>query len=320
MAYSRDVVGIDVSKDRLDIFVLTQQESRSVPNTADGHAALVSSLKAFGVCLAVMEASGGYERDVGRALGEAGFEVRIVDPKRVRHFARAAGRLAKNDRIDARMIAEFGGIFALARGCEVPADAEREQLAALLTARQALIEHQTGLSNQVRAAPAGAARRALAATLEPIAAAIKEMDRAMAAVIVAHPPFAALAARLRTVPGLGPVVTAAFIAWLPELGRLDRRALAALVGVAPFDDDSGKRSGQRYIKGGRCKLRNLLYMATMAAATRYNPVLKAYYTAMIKRGKPPKVALVACMRKLLTILNTMVAQQKDWAPTPALAA
>ena len=314
MAHSLDVVGIDVSKQNLDLYVLAHQQSRTAANTAAGHAELVSWLKSLGVQVAVMEASGGYERAVAGALRRAGFDVRIVDPKRVRHFAKAAGRLAKNDRIDARMIAEFGAVFVVAERCEIAADAKREHLACLLAARQALIDHQIGLRNQISASPAGEAGRALAAVLKPTAGAIKKLDRLIAAAIAEHPPFAALAARLDTVPGLGPVAIAAIIAWLPELGRLDRRALAALVGVAPFDNDSGKRTGQRYIRGGRGKLRNVLYMAVMGASTRHNPVLNAHYTALIKRGKLPKVAIVACLRKLLTILNAMVVQQKDWDP------
>lgn len=319
MTHSRDLVGIDVSKGNLDLFVLAHQQFRTVANIAAEYAELVRWLKSLGVRVAVMEASGGFEQAVAGALRRAGFEVRIVDPKRVRHFAKAAGRLAKNDRIDARVIAEFGAIFAVGEQCEVPSDPAREHLAGLVGARQALIEHETGLRNQISAAPAGVARTALAAVLKPIASAIKKLDRLIAQAIAAHPPFAALAARLDTVPGLGPVTIAALIAWLPELGRLDRRALASLVGVAPFDDDSGKRTGQRYIQGGRCKLRNVVYMATMGAATRHNPVLNAHYTALISRGKLPKVAIIACLRKLLTIVNAMVAQQKDWEPRLATA-
>jgi transposase len=318
MAYIQDVVGIDVSKQTLDVYALAHQRQRTVANDAAGYGELVGWLKSLGVRVAVMEASGGYEQTVAKALRRAGFDVRIVDPKRVRHFARAAGRLAKNDRIDARMIAEFGAIFAATERCEIAADAQRERLAALVGARQALIEHRTGLRNQTSAAPAGAARRALAATLKPIARAIDKLDRLIAEAIAGHPPFAALAARLDTVPGLGPVAISALIAWLPELGRLDRRQLAALVGVAPFDDDSGKRSGQRFIQGGRCKLRNILYMAVMGAATRHNPVLNAHYAGLISRGKLAKVAIIACLRKLLTILNAMVAQHTDWTPKPAL--
>ena len=154
----------------------------------------------------------------------------------------------------------------------------------------------------------------------PIARAIEKLDRSIAEVIAKHPPFAELAARLDTVPGLGPVAISALIAWLPELGRLDRRELAALVGVAPFDDDSGKRTGQRYIQGGRRKLRNVLYMVAMGAATRHNPVLNAHYLGMIGRGKLAKVAIIACLRKLLTILNVMVARQQDWTPQAAASA
>lgn len=314
MAHSRDVVGIDVSKGTLDNFVLVHQQLRAVANAAAGHVELVKWLKSLGVRIAVMEASGGYERTVADVLRRAGFDVRIVDPKRVRHFARAAGRLAKNDRIDAQMIAEYGAIFAVTERSEIPADSAREHLAGLVGARQALIDHQTGLRNQISAAPAGAARLVLAAALKPIAGAIKKLDRLIAATIATHPPFAALARRLNTVPGLGPVTISALIAWLPELGRLDRRALASLVGVAPFDDDSGKRAGQRYIQGGRCKVRNIFYMAGMGSATRHNPVINAYYMALLNRGKLPKVAIIACLRKLLTIINAMVAHQRDWEP------
>src|ERR1700730_14769543 len=218
MAHSLDVVGIDVSKQDLDLYVLAHRQLRTVANTVAGHAELASWLKSLGVKVAVMEASGGYERTVARALQRAGFEVRVVDPKRVRHFARAAGRLAKNDRIDAQMIAEFGAVFAVVEQCEVPTDPAREHLASLVGARQALIEHEIGLRNQISAAPAGAARLALAAVLKPIAGAIKKMERLIDATIGAPPPLSALAARLDTVPGLGPVAIAGLIAWLPELG------------------------------------------------------------------------------------------------------
>ena len=196
MAHIRDVVGIDVSKQNLDVFVLGHQLQRTVANEAAGHDELVSWLEPLGVRVVVMEASGGYEQTIAGVLRRAGFDVRIVDPKRVRHFAKAAGRLAKNDRIDARMIAEFGAIFAVTERCEIPADAERERLASLVDVRQALIEHQTGLRNQISAASEGAARRAFAAILKPIDREIEKLDRLIAEAIVRHPPFAALAARL----------------------------------------------------------------------------------------------------------------------------
>ncbi|HEX3870539.1 MAG TPA: IS110 family transposase, partial [Pirellulales bacterium] len=258
MTHSRDVVGIDVAKDDLEALALTPGQSRRVANTAAGHTELTQWLKSLGVTAAIMEASGGYERTVARTLQQAGFAVRVVDPKRVRHFAKAIGRLAKNDRIDARLIAEFGAVCASER-CEIAADAKRDELAGLLTARQALLDHRTALRNQIAATPVATVRGILKAALAPMANAIKKLDRAIAAIIAGHPSFAVLAKRLRTVPCLGPVAVAAFIAWLPELGQFDRRALAALVGVAPFDDDSGKRAGVRIIKGGRRKLRNVLY-------------------------------------------------------------
>lgn len=275
MTHFEDVVGIDVSKETLDVCVLGHEEHRVVANATSGHRELIGWLKSLAVRRAVMEASGGYERAAARALERAGFEVRVVDPKRVRHFARAAGRLAKNDRIDARIIAEFGAVFAVAERCEIPSDAQREHLAGLVATRQAMMDHQTALQNQASVAPQGPARRLLAAMLKPIAATIKKLDRLIAAAIAEHPPFAALAARLNTVPGLGPVTT--------------------------------------------CKLRNILYMAVMGAATRHNPVLNAHYEALIGRGKLKKVAIIACMRKLLTILNAMVARDKDWEPGSASA-
>ena len=318
MTQIQDVVGIDISKRNLDVYVVGAQQERAVGNDAAGHGELTAWLKELGVDRAVMEASGGYERTIAAALRRAGFDVRIVDPKRVRHFAKAAGRLAKNDRIDARIIAEFGAVFAATPvRHDITVGPQHQRLSDLVGARQGLIDHQTGLRNQVSAAPAGAARRALAATLKPIERAIEKLDRLIAEAIAEHPPFAALAARLATVPGLGPVAISAIIAWLPELGQIDRRQLAALVGVAPYDDDSGNRNGQRYIQGGRYKLRNILYMVTMGAATRHNQLLRAHYEALIKRGKPAKVALIACLRKLLAILNTMVAKQRDWEPAPA---
>jgi len=325
MTQSRNVVGIDVSKPKLDCYALAPGQARGVTNAAAGHRELIEWMTALGVRLVVLEATGGYERAVVQALRRAGLEVRVVDPKRVRQFARAMGRLAKNDRIDARMIAEFGAVSVAVApsGVVIEDDPAREHLSGLLGSRQDLIEHQTSLQQQAVAAPPGPARRALQVPLKSIARAIDQLDKQIAAAIATHPPFAALARRLDTVPGIGPVAIAGLIAWLPELGRLERGQLAALVGIAPFDDDSAQRSGQRHIQGGRCKLRNVLYMAAMGGATRHNPVLHAYYLRLLQKGKEPKVAIIACLRKLLTILNTMIARQQDWQPklaTPAEAA
>lgn len=317
MAQKMDVVGIDVSKATLDAYALTSQQARQFANDPAGHQGLVAWLQELGVGVAVLEASGGYEGAAAQALRQAGLAVHVVDPKRVRHYAQAAGQLAKTDRIDARMIAAFGAAFLLERPSGVVGthDPARRDLAELVGTRQILVDHRTTLQQQADTVTSAIAKKLLLATLKQLDRQIETLDRQIAAAIARHAPFAALARRLATVPGLGPVSVAALIAWLPELGQLDRRQLAALVGVAPFADDSGKRTGQRHIQGGRMKLRNILYMATVGAATRHNPVLQARYRRLIENGKKPKVALIACLRTLLTILNAMVARQQDWSPT-----
>lgn len=320
MPQTESVVGIDVSKRRLDIHVLAGQQERQVANDPAGHQELIAWLRSLGAQMAVLEASGGYEQAVAKALRRAALVVRVVDPKRVRHYAKAIGRLAKNDRIDAQVIAEFGAVVTAAERCDIATDdPAREALSALLGARQDLLVHQTGLQQQAAATREGAARRALQAAVKVIVRQVARLDRMIADKIAKHPPFTALARLLDTVPGLGPVSIAAIIAWLPELGQLGRAQIAALVGVAPFDDDSGERKGQRYIKGGRVELRNILYMSAMSASTQHNPVLKAHYLRLLARGKEPKVAIIACLRKLLTILNAMVARQQDWQPSATAA-
>jgi transposase len=315
MAHSEAVVGIDVSSGKLDVHVLGPDQSRQVTNDAAGHRELVAWSRAKRATTAVMEASGGYERDLARALRRAGFAVYVVDPKRVRHYAKAVGQLAKTDRIDARIIAEYGttmlaaGRLALPR----PDDPKRDRLSALLGARAALIEHRDALQQQSHAMPAGPARQALKDAHASMKLRIKQLERHIGALIAEHAAFAALARRLGTVPCLGPVAIAALIAWLPELGYAGRAQISALVGVAPVTDDSGDREGKRHIAGGRKKLRKVLYMPVVAAL-RWNPVLAAYYKRLLARGKEPKVALMACMRKLLVIVTAMITNQQDWAP------
>lgn len=314
MAQNDRLVGLDVSKGWLDCHALPGGEGWRVSNDAAGHAALLEWLHALGVRCAVLEASGGYEKAAVLALRAAGLVVRVVDPKRVRHFAKALG-LAKNDRIDARVIARFGLATADDRDTTILPDARREALSELLGARQDLLDHRTALSHQMRMLAEDTARL-MAAPQAALEQTIAELDARISAAIAAHPPFAALARRLDSVPGLGPVAIAALIAWLPELGKLSRRKLAHLVGVAPFDDDSGKRHGVRVIKGGRTKLRNVLYMAAMVAATTAcNPTLNAHYKALRANGKAAKLAIVACLRRLLGMLNVMVARGQDWQPS-----
>jgi len=306
----RVVVGIDVAKDKVDACIRTLSQRRTFESTAEGRRQLIAWLRKHQVTKAVMEASGGYERDWAKALREAGLEVRIVDPKRVRSFARSAGRLAKNDAIDAEMIAWFAETFG-----EAPVqayDADREKLVQIVNARQALLDVQTELQNRNEHSVPDVVQKMQARLLKKIALEVAKLEAAIAAMIKATAHFTELAEIIESVPGLGEGTSAGLIAAMPELGQVSNKAAAALLGVAPYDDDSGKRRGERQIKGGRRKVRNLFYMACLGAATQHNPVLKAFYRRLIAKGKEKKVALVACMRKLIVILNIMIARGEKW--------
>jgi transposase len=304
------VVGIDVAKDKVDACIRSASEQQMFPNTAQGRRKLIVWLRKHKVGQAVMEASGGYERDWAEALREAGLAVRIVDPKRVRNFARSTGQFAKNDTIDAQMIAWFAEVFG-----EVTTrahDREREKLVQIVHARQALIDVQTELQNRGEHSVPDVVERVQARLLKKIGAELAILEAAMVALVKATPRFAELAEIIESVPGLAEITSASLIAAMPELGQVSNKAISALLGVAPFDDDSGKRRGERHVHGGRRKVRNLFYMACMGAATRHNPMLKAFYRRLIGKGKKPKVALVACMRKLIVILNVMIARRERW--------
>jgi transposase len=304
------VVGIDVAKDKVDACIRSLSQGQTFPSTTEGRRRLIAWLRRHKVGKAVMEASGGYERDWAKALREAGLAVRIVDPKRVRSFARSAGRLAKNDAIDAEMIAWFAETFGEAT-CQAY-DAEREKLVQIVYARQALIDVQ--LQNRGEHSVPDVVQRVQTRLLKKIAAELATLEAAMVAMVKATPRFAELAEIIESVPGLAEITSAGLIAAMPELGQVSNKVAASLLGVAPYDDDSGKRQGERQIKGGRRKARNLFYMACLGAATLHNPVLKAFYLRLIAKGKAKKVALVACMRKLIIILNTMLARRQKWNP------
>jgi transposase len=307
------VVGIDVAKDKVDACIRARGLRQVFPSSAQGHRKLVGWLRKHGVSKAVMEASGGYERDWARVLRQAGIEVRIVDPKRVRHFALSAGRLAKNDPIDAEMIGWFAETFSEAPG--QAHDAAREELAALVKARKGLIDLATRLQSQNEHAAPGPVRKAHARILKRLASEVAGLEAAIAAKIKSTPEFVERAEIIESVPGLGETVATTLVAGLPELGQVSDKIAVALVGSAPYDDDSGRRRGERHIKGGRRWVRNALYMPCLGAATLSNPVLKAFYRRLIAKGKAPKVALVACMRKLIVILNTMLARRQKWDPS-----
>ena len=288
-------------------------QRQTFPSTAEGRRTLIGWLRKHKVGKAAMEASGGYERDWAKALREAGIEVRIVDPKRVRSFARSAGRLAKNDAIDAEMIAWFAETFIEAP--EPGYDAARDKLVQIVKARQSLLDMQTSLQNKGEHAAPEVVQKMQARLLKKIVLEVAKLEAAIAALIKATPHLAELAEIIESVPGLGKITSAGLVAAMPELGQVSNNIAAALLGVAPYDDDSGQRRGDRHIKGGRRKVRNLFYMACLGAATRHNPVLKAFYDRLIAKGKEPKVALTACMRKLICILNTMIARREKWDAT-----
>jgi transposase len=309
-------VGIDVAKAWLDVCRYPDGARQRFSNDAAGWAALIAWLGDLPIIRIGLEASGGYERGVAEQLSIEGFAVRVLDPLRVRLFGRAMGRRAKNDRIDARKIAEF-----IVHG-DMPTKApqrERDRLAELLNLREALVDNRTRLisvGEHLRERRfAAAAKRHLARLAGDIAA----LEHAIAGLITGDPHFDRTAKLLMSAKGVGLMLAATLIARLPELGTLSRHKIAALVGVAPFDDDSGESRGIRRIAGGRAHVRRVLYMAAMGAATRHNPVLKAFYKRLRAAGKLPKVALVACMRKLLTILNAMLATGTPWRDKPAAA-
>ena len=286
------VAGIDVAKDKVDGCIRGLGLRQTFPSTTEGRRALIRWLRKHKVGKAAMEASGGYERDWAKALREARIEVRIVDPKRVRSFARSAGRLAKNDAIDAEMIAWFAETFG-----EAPSqayDAARDKLVQIVRARQSLLDLQTSLQNRGEHAAPEVVQKMQARLLKTIALEVAKLEAAITAMIKATPHLAELAEIIESVPGLGKITSAGLVAAMPELGQVSNNIAAALLGVAPYDDDSGQRRGDRHIKGGRRKVRNLFYMACLGAATRHNPMLKAFYDRLIAKGKEPKVALTAC--------------------------
>ena len=297
----------------MDACIRSVSQRQSFASTPEGRRALIRWLRRHKVVKAAMEASGGYERDWAKALREAGIEALIVDPKRVRNFARSAGRLAKNDPIDAEMIAWFAETFVEAKGQAY--DAAREKLVQIVNARQALLDLRTSLQNRSEHSVPDVVQKMQARLLKNITLEVAKLEAAIAAMIKASPHFTELAAIIESVPGLGKGTAAGLIAAMPELGQVSNNAAAALLGVAPYDDDSGKRRGDRHIQGGRRKVRNIFYMACMGAATLHNPVLKAFYDRLIAKGKLKKVALVACMRKLIVILNIMIARGEKWDAT-----
>lgn len=307
-------IGIDVAKAWVDVAIRPCGESWRVGNDAAGIAALVQRIQALTPQVVVLEATGGYERAVAGALAAAGLPVAVVNPRQVRAFAKATGRLAKTDALDAHVLAHFGAAVQ-PEPRPVP-DAQAHALTALLARRRQVVAMLTAEKNRL-GSTAHPVRDRIQAHIVWLEQELRELDQELRRTLQARPLWRAQDQLLRSVPGIGPTLAVTLLADLPELGTLDRKQIAALVGVAPLNQDSGIRRGRRRIWGGRARVRAVLYMGTLTA-TRYNPVIRTFYTRLLAAGKPKKLALTACMHKLLLVLNAMLKQRQAWRP-PALA-
>jgi transposase len=306
MNSTNSFVGIDVSKAELDVHIRPAGSYWTVPNDAEGHAQLVNELKVVAPTLIVLEATGGLERPAAYALTEAGLPTAVVNPKRTRDFARSLGLLAKTDSIDAQVLAHFAdSVRPEVR--DLP-DQEAQDLSAKLARRRQLTIFLTADRNRLHTAPS-AIRDSIQAHITWLQTEIASLEQELDALIQANVQWRAQVKRLAAVKGVGRITAYTLTADLPELGQLNRKQIAALVGVAPLNNDSGKR----FVQGGRAAVRTALYMAALSAS-RFNPTIKAFYERLTNAGKPKKVALTACMRKLLTILNAMVKNGTDWDP------
>lgn len=302
------VVGIDVSKDRYDVAILGEKHTRQFANTKKEIGKLVRWLSRLQPQRIVVEASGGYEEALVLALFEAGLPVALVSPQRVRQYAKAKGRLAKTDPLDAQLLAEYGK--AIQPRLFVGKSEERKQLSALAGRRNQLNAMLHAEKNRLRT-QSGTIRNSLQKVIACLEAELQEMDQEIQTLLQEHTELQTQEKLLRTAKSVGRVTATTLLADLPELGQLDRQQIAALVGVAPMNSDSGKKRGYRKTKGGRPEVRRTLYMATLSGI-RFNPVLKPHYQQLRTRGKEKKVAITACMRKLLVILNAMIRDQQPF--------
>lgn len=306
-------IGIDVSKATLDIASLPDGESWTVPNDEPGLAELAPRLLALAPVLVVMEATGGFEMLTAITLAKAGLPVAVVNPRQVRDFAKAMGQLAKTDALDAGMLADFA---QRVRPVPRPLPDEAAQLLdSLLTRRRQIVEMLTAEKNRLGFAR-GPVQRDISQHMRWLEKRLTDVDGDRQDAVAASPLYQAKSDLLRSVPGVGPVTALTLLATLPELGHLSRHQIAALVGVAPLNRDSGTMRGKRMVWGGRAPVRAALYMAALVGL-KHNPVLRVFYERLRAAGKPFKVAATACMRKLLTILNAMLHQNRRWDPQHA---
>ena len=308
-------IGIDVSKDTLDLHARPGEVTLQFPNDPDGVAALVSRVLAWAPSLVVLEATGGREHLVAAALAAASIPVAVINPRQARDFAKATGELAKTDAIDAAVLALFAERIR-PQPRPLPS-AQTLAFRELLDRRRTLIQTKTGESNRLATAITKRVRESITAHMEWLEEQLEELKADLAAAIEASPVWRTNEDLLRSIPGIGKVVSRTLLADLPELGTLSREEVAALVGVAPMNRDSGKWKGKRSIVGGRCHVRSMQYMAALSAK-RCNPSLKKFATRLKERGKAAKVILVAVARKLLVIANAILREKKPWK-TPLAA-
>jgi transposase len=302
-------IGIDVSKDRLDVHVRPSGEAFAVARDGEGLAALVARIGALRPYLVVLEATGGFELTVAAALAAAALPLAVVNPRQIRDFARATGQLAKTDALDAKAIARFAETVR-PEPRPVP-DEQARALGELVARRRQVIEMMTAERNRRRQLTSRRLIKSVDRLLAVLLKELADLDREVGEGIRGTPAWRERDELLRSVPGIGDVVSRTLIADLPELGRLDRKQIAALVGVAPLNRDSGKMRGKRTTWGGRAKVRSVLYMAALVASRR-NPTLAAFYQRLVSAGKAKKLAITAVMRKLLTILNAMIRDNTTW--------
>jgi transposase len=311
-----EFIGIDVSKSRLDVAAHASAAGFAVENTEAGLVQLCQRLSALEPELVVMEASGGYERLSVATLASAGFNVALVNARQVRAFAQATGVLAKTDRVDARVLAHFAA--AVRPPVRALPDAQQQALGELLARRRQLVGMLVMEKNRLAQARDGRVRRDITSLITILKKRVAGCDDDLQQLIQASPLWRAHEDLLRSFNGIGPVSARTLLADLPELGALNRKQIASLVGLAPIARESGSWRGRRSVFGGRGQVRAALYMATLAAI-RSNAAIRAFYQRLRQAGKPPKVALVACMRKVLTILNAMVRTQTHWHEQPLVA-
>lgn len=316
VARAKSSVGIDVSKDRLDVYVWPSGDRLAVANTREGIRKLKRWLKVFDLSLVVVEATGKWHRQVWRSLFASDIPVAMIDPFKARMFAKATGILAKTDRLDAALLARFAAVMAPA--IRPPPPEAIEALGELVAARDAAVAEQTGLKNQLSAARLPVLRRQLAARIKRIAADIAMLERELGRHITADDRLARRFQILISIPSIGTVVAATLIACLAELGSLTDKQATMLAGLAPIADQSGKHDGKRVVFGGRGRVRRMLYLAAVSAV-RWNPQMATFYRRLRAAGKPAKLAFIAVARKMLILANTLIAKDRTWQPNAPVA-